>query len=34
MSRAKKSIADRLNAAQVAIHNTLADAEIQTAVAT
>jgi hypothetical protein len=33
MSRAKKSIADRLNAAQVAIQNTLADAEILTAVA-
>lgn len=33
MSRAKRSIADRLNAAQVAIQNTLADAEIQAAVA-
>lgn len=33
MSRAKTSIADRLNAAQVAINNTLADTEIQTAVA-
>jgi hypothetical protein len=33
MSRAKTSIADRLNAAQVAINNTLADSEIQTTVA-
>jgi len=33
MSQAKQSIADRLNAAQVAINNTLADAEIQAAVA-
>ncbi|MFZ5517070.1 MAG: hypothetical protein ACOY90_10555 [Candidatus Zhuqueibacterota bacterium] len=33
MSRTKKSIAERLNAAQVAISNTLADAEIQAAVA-
>ena len=33
MNKAKTSIADRLNAAQVAIQNTLADAEILTAVA-
>ena len=33
MNKAKTSIADRLNAAQVAISNTLADAEIQAAVA-
>lgn len=33
MSRSKKSISERLNAAQLAINNTLADAEIQAAVA-
>lgn len=33
MNKAKTSIADRLNAAQVAINNTLTDAEIQAAVA-